>query len=72
MVIYIGSRKLLLAAFVLSVLLLVILLVDCNLCHRKKGILYNILCCKKHRTEIDCENCAERRQNMMTMMKTEV
>ncbi|CAB4017521.1 Hypothetical predicted protein [Paramuricea clavata] len=65
MIIYIGSTKLLLAAFVLSTILLSILIVDCNLWHRKKGILYNILCCQKYRREMDCQDCAERRQMMI-------
>ena len=64
MVIEIHSTQLLLSAFVLSVILLLILLVDCNLFYRKKGMLYNIMCCKKHRQETDCENCSARQRNI--------
>ncbi|XP_046841139.1 uncharacterized protein LOC124435243 [Xenia sp. Carnegie-2017] len=40
--VYITSPRMMLVAFILSTVLISILILDCNLCHRKKGIMYSI------------------------------
>ena len=42
MLVYIGSEKLVLAAFVVSLVLYSILIMDFALCRRKKGFLYSL------------------------------
>ncbi|XP_046841504.1 uncharacterized protein LOC124435555 isoform X2 [Xenia sp. Carnegie-2017] len=63
--IYITSPKLMLVAFILSTVLISILILDCNLCHRKKGIMYSIKSCGKNE---ECKDCVRRQQTMIEMV----
>ncbi|XP_046841501.1 uncharacterized protein LOC124435554 isoform X2 [Xenia sp. Carnegie-2017] len=62
---YITSPKMMFAAFVLSIVLISILILDCNLCCRKKGIMYLLMTCGKNK---ECEDCIRRRQTMIEMV----
>ncbi|XP_046841145.1 uncharacterized protein LOC124435250 [Xenia sp. Carnegie-2017] len=55
--VYITSPRMMLVAFILSTVLISILILDCNLCHRKKGIMYSIKSCGKNE---ECEDCVRR------------
>ncbi|CAB3988099.1 Hypothetical predicted protein [Paramuricea clavata] len=66
--IYIASPKVFLAAFVLSVILVSILIVDFNLCHRKKGIMYSVLSCRKDMKDNACSDCAERQKKVIEIV----
>ncbi|XP_046841521.1 uncharacterized protein LOC124435562 [Xenia sp. Carnegie-2017] len=63
--VYITSPKLMLVAFILSTVLISILILDCNLCHRKKGIMYSIKSCGKNE---ECKDCVRRQQTMIEMV----
>ncbi|XP_046841513.1 uncharacterized protein LOC124435558 isoform X2 [Xenia sp. Carnegie-2017] len=63
--VYITSPKMMLVAFILSTVLISILILDCNLCHRKKGIMYSIKSCGKNE---ECEDCVRRQQTMIEMV----
>ena len=56
MLVYIGSPKLVLAAFLLSLVLFAILIVDFTLCHHKKGLLYALVSCNNDKNN-SCQNC---------------
>ncbi|XP_046841548.1 uncharacterized protein LOC124435583 [Xenia sp. Carnegie-2017] len=62
---YITSPKMMLVAFILLTVLISILILDCNLCHRKKGIMYSIKSCGKNK---ECEDCVRRQQTMIEMV----
>ena len=56
----IASGKAILAAFLLSLVLFSILIIDLTLCRRKKGILYALLGCKNDDGDHFCARCGER------------
>ncbi|CAB3988101.1 Hypothetical predicted protein [Paramuricea clavata] len=62
--IYIASPKVFLVALVLSLILVSILIVDFNLCHRKKGIMYSVLSCRTDMKDNACYDCAERQKKI--------
>ena len=66
--IYIASPKVFLVALVLSVILVSILIVDFNLCHRKKGIMYSVLSCRKNMKDNACPDCAERQKKVIEIV----
>ncbi|CAB4016466.1 Hypothetical predicted protein [Paramuricea clavata] len=66
--IYIASPKVFLVALVLSVILVSILIVDFNLCHRKKGIMYSVLSCRKDMKDNACSDCAERQKKVIEIV----
>ncbi|CAB4027225.1 Hypothetical predicted protein [Paramuricea clavata] len=61
--VYIGSGKLILAAFLLSLVLFTILILDFTLCRQKKGFLYALLGCKSDDVDHLCQRCGERNRN---------
>ncbi|XP_046841536.1 uncharacterized protein LOC124435573 [Xenia sp. Carnegie-2017] len=63
--VYITSPRMMLVAFILSTVLISILILDCNLCHRKKGMMYSIKSCGKNE---ECEDCVRRQQTMIEMV----
>ncbi|CAB4027508.1 Hypothetical predicted protein [Paramuricea clavata] len=58
--VYIASGKIILAAFLLSLVLFTILIMDFTLCHRKKGFLYALVACKTDDADHFCQGCSER------------
>ena len=56
MLVYIGSPKLVLAAFLLSLILFAILIVDFTLFCHKKGLLYALVGCNNDKNN-SCQNC---------------
>ncbi|CAB3997878.1 Hypothetical predicted protein, partial [Paramuricea clavata] len=58
--VYIASGKVILAAFLLSLVLFTILIMDFTLCRRKKGFLYALLGCKSDDADHVCQRCSER------------
>ena len=56
MLVYIGSPKLVLAAFLLSLILFAILVVDFTLYRHKKGLLYALVGCNDDKNN-PCQNC---------------
>ena len=65
MLVYIGSQKLVLAAFLLSLVLFAILIVDFTLCRHKKGFLYALVGCNNDKNN-SCLNCTESDRMDMT------
>ncbi|XP_046841497.1 uncharacterized protein LOC124435552 isoform X1 [Xenia sp. Carnegie-2017] len=63
--VYITSPRMMLVAFILSTVLISILILDCNLCHCKKGMMYSIKSCGKNE---ECEDCVRRQQTMIEMV----
>ncbi|XP_046841509.1 uncharacterized protein LOC124435557 isoform X3 [Xenia sp. Carnegie-2017] len=63
--VYIKSPKMMLVIFILLAVLISTLILDCNLCHRKKGIMYSIKSCGKNE---ECEDCVRRQQTMIEMV----
>ncbi|XP_046839437.1 uncharacterized protein LOC124433692 isoform X2 [Xenia sp. Carnegie-2017] len=62
---YITSPKMIFAAFVLTIVLISILILDCSLCCRKKGIMYLLLTCGKKK---ECKDCIKSKQTMIEMI----
>jgi hypothetical protein len=65
--VYIASGKVILAAFLLSLVLFTILIMDFTLCRRKKGFLYALLGCKNDDVDHFCQRCSERNRNEITV-----
>ncbi len=63
----IGSRKLILAAFLLSLVLFTILIMDFTLCRRKKGLVYTLFSCKNNDKDNSCQRCTRRNINEITV-----
>ena len=53
LLVYIGSVKVVLVAFLLALVLFTILIVDFTLCRRKKGFFYALCCCNTN-SEMEC------------------
>ena len=68
MLIYIASPKTFLTALILCVILVSILIVDFNLCHRKKGMMYSLLKCGKEIKNNVCPDCADRKRRVIEMV----
>ena len=64
--VYIASGKVILAAFLLSLVLFTILIMDFTLCRRKKGFLYALVGCKNNDVHF-CQRCSERNRNEITV-----
>ena len=67
LLVYIGSGKVVLVAFLLALILFTILIVDFTLCRRKKGFFYALCCCNKN-SEMDnvCNHCTQRNLDEIT------
>ncbi|CAB3980131.1 Hypothetical predicted protein [Paramuricea clavata] len=65
--VYIASGKVILAAFLLSLVLFTILIMDFTLCRRKKGFLYALFACKSDDTDHFYQRCSERNRNEITV-----
>ena len=63
----IGSGKIILAAFLLSLVLFTILIMDFTLCRRKKGFLYALVGCKDDDMDNSCQYCTRRNRNEITV-----
>ena len=67
LLLYIGSGKLMLVAFLLSLVLFTVLIVDFTFCHREKGFLYTLCSCKNVNVDDNCERCTHRHLNEITV-----
>ena len=67
LLVYIGSVKVTLVAFLLALVLFTILIMDFTLCRRKKGLFY-ALCCSSENNDMNnvCSHCIQRNLNEIT------
>ena len=61
--VYIGSEKLVIAAFVVSLVLFSILMMDFALCRRKKGFIYALFRSDQNDNNNFCLHCEKNNQN---------
>ena len=61
LLVYIGSEKLVIAAFVVSLVLFSVLIMDFALCRRKKGFIYALFRSDKNDDNNFCPHCEERK-----------
>ncbi len=65
----IGSGKLILAAFLLSLVLFTILIIDFTLCRRKTGLFYTLFSCKNVDMDNSCQHWTRTNINEITVQK---
>ena len=67
LLVYTGSVKVVLVAFLLALILFTILIVDFTFCRRKKGFIYALCCCSKN-SDMDnvCNHCKQRNLDEIT------
>ena len=65
--VHIASDKVILAAFLLSLVLFTILVMDFEFCRRKKGFLYALLGCKNDKADHFCQRCSQINRNEITV-----
>ena len=68
LLLYVGSGKLMLVAFLLALVLFTILIADFTLCRTEKGFLYALCSCKNVNVlDTECERCTHRHLNEITV-----